>query len=223
MTLNRDEVGKGLVSELEAFGRLVRSLSDEDAQATSRCAGWTVSDVAAHVIGTMADITQGRIEGQGTPEVTERQVVERRGHAPADLAAELDAALAIVPSLLAAFDDEAWASPSPGGYDFTLGHAVEALWYDAYVHAEDIRTALGRPSERGDGLRASAFHLADLLEARGWGPARLVLDGVGQIDVGQPTDDAPSHAADALAFVLAATGRVDPEPLGLDPGVNVYA
>lgn len=223
MTLHRDEVGKGLVSELEAFGRLVRTLSEEEAQTASRCEGWTVADVAAHVIGTMADITQGRIEGQGTPEVTERQVVERRGHAPADLAAELDTALEVVPSLLAAFDDDAWASPSPGGYDFTLGHAVEALWYDAYVHAEDIRAALGRPSERGDGLRASAFHVADLLDARGWGPARLVLDGVGEVAVGEPGGGAPTYTADALAFVLAATGRADPAATGLPRDVNVYA
>ena len=33
-----------------------------------------------------------------------------------------------------------------------LGEGIEALWYDAFVHADDIRSATGRPSERGDGL-----------------------------------------------------------------------
>lgn len=224
MTLPREEVTKGLVAELEGFERLVRSLTDAEAAAPSRCAGWTAGDIAAHVIGTMADITQGRMEGQGTPEVTERQVLERRGRAPEALADELRQALDVVPGLLAVFDDEAWAAPAPGGYDFPLGEGIEALWYDAYVHADDIRAAAGRRSEIGDGLRASAFHVADLLDRRGWGPATLVLDGVGEVRVG---DGAPGSVQrielDALAFVLAATGRIDPAPLGLDTTVNVYA
>jgi hypothetical protein len=33
----------------------------------------------------------------------------------------------------------------------------------------------------------------------------------------------PAVTGDPLAFVLAATGRLDPEPLGLTPDVNIYA
>lgn len=220
MTLPREEVLKGLVAELEAFERLVRSLSAEDAGRPSRCEGWTAGDVAAHLVGTMADVTQGRIEGQGTPEVTERQVVERRGMAPGALADELHQAIAVAPGLLTAFDDTAWTMPAPGGYDFTLGEAVEALWYDAYVHADDIRAAVGQPSEEGDGLRASVSHVADLLARKGWGPATLALDGVPEFRVGN--GDGRRVEGDPLTFVLAATGRTDPAAIGLDRGVNVY-
>lgn len=220
MTLPREDVSKGLVAELEAFERLVRSLTDEDLARPSRCAGWTAGDVAAHVTGTMADVTQGRLEGLGTPEVTERQVVERRGRDAAWLADELRQAIEVAPALLASFDGEAWTSPSPGGFEFTLGEGVEALWYDACVHADDIRAATGRPSEPGDGLRAAVSHVRDLLDRRGWGPATLALDGVPELEIG---GGGQRIEGDALRFVLAATGRIDAGELGLDPGVNIYA
>ena len=220
MTLPRDEVSKGLVAELEAFERLVRSLSPDELQAPSRCEGWTAADVAAHVIGAMADITQGRFDGQGTPEVTERQVIERRGRSADELADELRAASEVAPTLLGAFDDDAWDAPAPGGFEFSLGEGVEALWYDAYLHADDIRAATGRPSERGDGLRASIEHVATILERQGWGPATIALDGSGERAVGGR--GGRRVVADPLEFVLVATGRSDPSALDLDPTVNIY-
>lgn len=223
MALSRDEVGKGLVVELEGFERLVRSLSPTEMTRTTRCEGWTVADVAAHLIGTMADITQGRIEGQGTPEATEGQVVERRGRPAAELADELRQAADVTPGLLAAFDDDAWGRPAPGGYDMTLGEAVEALWYDAYVHADDIRAAAGRPTERTDGLKASVSHVADLLTRKGWGPATLALDGLPEFTVGVGDGRGHRIEGDPFEFLLAATGRAEPAVLGLDATVNVYA
>ena len=56
MTLPREEVCKGLVSELEDFERLVRTLSPAELSMASRCEGWTVADVIGHVAGTMTDI-----------------------------------------------------------------------------------------------------------------------------------------------------------------------
>lgn len=219
MTLSRGEVSKGLPAELEAFERLVRSLSPSEIATPSRCAGWTVGDVAAHVVGTMSDIVAGRIEGQGTPEVTERQVLERRGRTAAELADELVGTVPAATALLGAFDDAAWDAPSPGGYDFTLGAGVEALWYDTYVHGDDIRACLGLPSERGDGLRASVCHVADLLTGRGWGPVTLALTGMPEIPV---SGGGRQLTGDPLDFVLVATGRADPATMGLAPDINVY-
>lgn len=72
----------------------------------------------------------------------------RRGSSSAALADELAIALKVAPNFLGAFDDTTRAGPSPGGFDFTLGDGVEALWYDAHLHGDDIRPALraGRPS-----------------------------------------------------------------------------
>ena len=91
-------------------------------------------------------------------------------------------------ALLGALDDEAWAGPS-GLPDLTLGRGVLTLWYDTYVHADDIRAALGRPSERGPGLDASVAYLAEELERRGLGPATIALDGLPAhtIGTGGPT------------------------------------
>ena len=89
MTLPRDEVVPGLVAELGEFEALVRSLDEIEWKAPSRCDDWTAGDVAGHVIGQLADITAGRFDGLGTPEVTARQVEERRGRTPAELADEL--------------------------------------------------------------------------------------------------------------------------------------
>jgi len=104
--------------------------------------------------------------------------------------------------------------------DLTLGEGVLTLWYDAYVHADDIRAAVGRPSERGEGLHASVAYLAAELTRRGWGPATLALDSLPRYDVGA---GGRAVTGDPLQFVLAATGRADASTIGLDPTVNIYA
>jgi len=220
VTLPRDEVVAGFSDELQRFEALVRSLDDEAWARPSRCQGWRVADVAAHVTGQLADINAGRFEGLGTPEVTQRQVDERRGRSPAALADELHGAVAAGAPTLAGLDDEAWKSPAPAGILPTLGDGVEALWYDAWLHADDIRAAAGLPTERSAGLRASVVHVASLLEAGGWGPATLALDGVEAVPVGDGSG--LRVTGDPHQFVLVATGRADPATLGLDETVNVY-
>ena len=89
MTLRREVVVPGLINELGQFEVLVRSLDETEWKAPSRCGDWSAGDVAGHVIGQLADVAAGRFEGLGTPEVTARQVEERRGRTPAELADEL--------------------------------------------------------------------------------------------------------------------------------------
>ena len=59
MALARTVVSEGLLDELTRFEELVRPLSQEQWETTSRCEGWTVGDVARHVIGSMADVGIG--------------------------------------------------------------------------------------------------------------------------------------------------------------------
>ena len=115
-------------------------------------------------------------------------------------------------------DDDAWNGPS-GVPDLTLGDGVLTLWYDTFVHADDIRAAIGRPSVRGDGLDAAIAYLAKQLTAKGWGPATLALDGVGRHDVG---GGGREITGDAMQFALVATGRADAATMGLDPDVSIY-
>jgi uncharacterized protein (TIGR03083 family) len=220
VTLPRDEVVKGFNDEMAAFAALARSLDEGEWRAPSRCEGWSAGDLVAHVTGGLTAVTSGDFDGLGTPEVTERHVAERRVRAPGDVVAELTEASAAAASLLDAFDQDAWESPAPGGLASSVGSGVEALWYDAYLHGDDIRTATGRPSVAGDGLRASISHIAEILTDQDWGPAVLDLDGQERFPVG--SGGGREVTGDPLAFVLVATGRADPAPLGLDETVNIY-
>ena len=222
MTLSANEVKAGVIESHEAFGKLVAGLTDEEWATPTRCEGWTVGDVAAHVIGTMSDIVNGNVDALGQPGVTQRQVDERKGRSPGELADELQTAQPVAQSLLDAFDDEAWQSPAPGGYEGNLVQGVEALWYDAIVHAEDIRAAIGRtPETELKDVRACVHHVAFELEKRGWGPATLDLTGIEKIEIGGGGGQVVT--GDPLTFVLVATGREDPSVIGLDASVDIYA
>lgn len=220
MTLSIAEVKEGFVREHEEFLDLISGLTDEEWATPTPCAGWSVGDVAAHVTGTLADILAGKLDGLGSEEVTAREVEERRGKSPGELADELREVLKGGQVMLGAFDEDAWNAPSPGSYEGTLLQAVEALYYDAYMHANDIRMALGRPLSKGEGIRSAVHHIAFELEKRSYPPVTLALEGVEAVKVGAGGEQV---TGDPLEFALAATGRADPTEIGLDASVNIYA
>jgi len=221
VSLSRTEVVAGTADELAGFEALVRSIDDAGWGSPTRCQGWSVADVCAHVVGTIADIAAGRLQELVSPDSPARQVAERAGHTQHQMADELQAAAKVTADMAASFDDAMWAGPAPVELPETLGTAVEGIWYDAFVHSDDIRAALGRPSASGPGLRAAVSHLSDLLTQRGWGPATLTLDGLEPFAVSG--GGGRRVTGDPLSFVLAATGRAEAAGLGLDPTVNVYA
>lgn len=214
-TLARPEIIGGALAEYESFATLLESLAPEEFDAPSRCEGFAVRDVAGHVVGLAIDVARG-VPGSRT---AEQEAESLRGYDATEVAKLLREALLPIRSLLEALDDDAWEAPSPVA-GLTMGRGVLTLWYDTYVHADDVRAAVGRPAERGDGLRASVEYLAGELASRGWGPAQLALDGLPEHAIGS---SGPTVTGDPLQFVLAATGRTDPAPLGLDRSVNIYA
>jgi uncharacterized protein (TIGR03083 family) len=213
-SLDRTTVAAGVIAEYEAFANLLDRCTDHDWHTPSRCEGFAVRDVAGHVVGLAEDTAAG-VPGSRT---AEEEAASVRDSGPHGAAARLRTALETLRPLVAALDEAAWNGPSPLP-DLTLGHGVLTLWYDTYVHADDIRAALGRPSERGNGLHASVAYLAHELTARGWGPATLALDDVPEHVIGSGGSQV---SGDPLQFVLVATGRADPAPLGLDASVNIY-
>src|SRR6266508_1310881 len=61
------------------------------------------------------------------------------------------------------------------------------------------------------------------LTREGWGPTVLALNGIPEFPVNANGGAVGSRfTGDPLAFVLAATGRSDPAPLGLDESANIY-
>ena len=223
MTLTRVVTLAGMEREYSAFAELIGGLSSAEWEQPTRCGDWRVADVAAHVTGQLADVVNFRLEGLGSPEVTQREVDERRGRTPAQLTEELLASIKLAVDLGASFDDAAWDGPLPGGAGGgnTLGAGVEALWFDTYVHADDVRAALGHASVWGEGIRASLSHIADNLTDRSWGPAELRFDGYETFPVSGGSGRTVS--GDPHLFILVATGRADPAAAGLDPSVNIYA
>jgi uncharacterized protein (TIGR03083 family) len=218
-SLDRAQITAGILAELDTFGELIRPLDATALDTPTRCAGWTVRDVAGHMVGQMTDVVEGRLDGLGGPEATARQARERAGRSGPELADELAAARARSAEMLGLFDDAAWNGPVSSDFDGTIGEGVHALWFDGYVHADDIRAALGMPPVRTPGLNASIHYAARDLTQRGWGPATLALDGVDVVDVGGGGEKV---SGDPYAFLLAATGRADPSPLGLDERVNIF-
>jgi uncharacterized protein (TIGR03083 family) len=220
MMLTKDQVTQGALREWELFAQLVEGLDAEQWAAPSRCAGWEVRDVSGHVLGTAVDVQKGTF-GQRSPE---DQAEAGHDLSPAAHAAELRATAVQLAEFISVLNDDAWNGPS-GVNDLTIAEGVLALWYDTWIHADDIRAAVGLPSERGEGLTAAVEHVAEVLAKRQWGPARLALRGVPETvavgAVGVPNERVVQ--GDALDFVLVATGRGDPSLLGLDASVNIYA
>jgi uncharacterized protein (TIGR03083 family) len=213
-THSRTHIANGSLAEYDAFADLVEALTEDQWNAAARCDGWQVRDVAGHVVGLAEDTAAG-VPGSRT---ADEEAASVRHETPAGAAARLRAAVASFRALLDVIDDDAWAGPS-GVPDLTLGDGVLTLWYDTYVHADDIRDAIGVTSERGAGLDATVCYVAKELSTRGWGPATLALDGTGRYDVGA---GGPEITGDALQFVLVATGRADASTMGLDAGVSIY-
>ena len=148
-----------------------------------------------------------------------------RDDGPADAVARLEAALDGLRALAAVLDDDdVWNGPS-GAPDLTMADGVLTLWYDTYVHVDDVRVALGRPSEPGPGEQAALAYVVGQLEAQGFGPVRIELTRGGHpiVELGAVDDATATVAVDPHDFLLAATGRLDAGSLGLDPTVNLYA
>jgi uncharacterized protein (TIGR03083 family) len=201
MALSRTTVMDGLASSMADFETLLRSLDQGAWEKSSRCAGWTVGDVARHAIGSLADAVGGRTEGLGSEEVTQREVDERAGRTPVELADECAEVAQAAAALFPLFDDEAWAAPAPGGYAGTLGDGIEALWSDFWIHADDIRHAVGLESVADAGLPGAVSHVCFELQKRGW------------------QGEAPATPDEQIQWLLSATGRA---PLR-DGLPNIYA
>jgi uncharacterized protein (TIGR03083 family) len=212
--LERTDVARGAIDEYASFAALIESLDAAAWDAPTRCTGFRVRDVAGHVVGLAEDVANG-VPGSRN---AEQEAASVRGDSPSQAAARLRAAVASIQPLLDVLDDEMWNGPS-GVPDLTFGRGVLTLWFDAFVHADDIRAALGRPTDCGNGLAASVEYLAGELTTRGWGPATLALDGMPRYDVG---DGGREITGDPMEFVLVATGRAEPSTMGLAPGGSIY-
>jgi uncharacterized protein (TIGR03083 family) len=217
MSLSRTSVIDGFLDSAEVFAELVAGLRPDQWTAPTRCEGWRVCDVAAHVVGIAEDVAKGTT-GQRTPE---DQVAALSAESPERLATELRGYVDGMRPVVQALDEAAWEGPSPVP-EMSMRVGVLTLWHELYLHADDIRAAIGYPSLRGEGLQACVERVVHELEKQGWGPARLELDGVPAIAIGGGDGGGRVVSGDALQFALIATGREQPAAMGLPAEVNIY-
>jgi uncharacterized protein (TIGR03083 family) len=201
MALPRTVVMDGLVVSMASLEDLIRTLDDAEWDKESRCDGWSVGDVARHCVGSMSSALAGNTDGLGSPEVTQREVDDRAGRSPADLADECAEVARTAAAMIPLFDDDAWAAPAPGDYEGTLGDGVEALWADFWFHTDDIRAAVGREPVADAGLTGAMSHVRFELGKRGW------------------TGTPPTSTDEQIPWLLSATGR---RPL-VEGLINIYA
>ncbi|MCV7258495.1 maleylpyruvate isomerase family mycothiol-dependent enzyme [Mycobacterium shimoidei] len=211
---DRESTFTALLEEYRLFANLVASLDDSALHQPTRCVGWQVCDVAAHVVGQASDV----ISGTAGTRTADEQAAALRDEQPSALAEQLLAARDSVGQLAAVLDDTSWAGPSPIP-DFTVGQGVHALVNDAYVHADDIRAALGQAFDPGPGLDASLDFVLGALSRDDQSATDPRIARV----IGIPaTDFADVTGIAAHDFLLVGTGRLDPNGFGLPETVNIF-
>ena len=155
--LDRDAVVSALDDAFDGFVDVVDGLDPDEWALPTDCPGWTVQDVVSHIAGTEAMLL-----GRPTPEVAlsdelphvrndmgrfnEQWAEHSRGGPPAEVAADLKAAVAERRSVLAGMDQATFDEESftPAGPD-TYGRFMRIRVMDIWFHEQDIRLAVGRP------------------------------------------------------------------------------
>ena len=150
------------------FAATLSTLTDDEWAAPSRCEGWTVQDVVAHLIGTdqfwNLSVTSG-LAGEPTrylaafdPKATPAAMVDAvRGTPPADTLAAFEASSSAFCATVEALDGDGWrtVAEAPAGHIAISALTHHALW-DSWVHERDVCLPLGRtPAEEHDEIVAS--------------------------------------------------------------------
>lgn len=162
--VDRATVVAALEAEWSAFGDLLDSLDEADWTRDTPCPGWRVHDVVAHVVGTERMLL-GEAPSATNEDVGERPHlrndigrfnelwVQTLADLPSDdLLAMFRDVTARRREVLADMPDSAWDEVgfTPAGPD-THGRFMRIRVFDTWLHEQDVRDAVGRPSrEDGD-------------------------------------------------------------------------
>jgi uncharacterized protein (TIGR03083 family) len=132
---------------LDACVALGESLSGDDWARPTECPEWTVKDVYSHLVGGEVWMSEGHPPpAEGLARIADLPVLERRDHPGSRVLAELKAVLALRRRQLAGTPPDPDA-PAVTAYlqPVTVGVLYRMRAFDAWVHEQDIRRALGRP------------------------------------------------------------------------------
>jgi uncharacterized protein (TIGR03083 family) len=236
--LTPDRVAQAATAELAASIALLEHLDEGDWARPTDCAGWTVHDLTAHLVGqyqaaasTRVFLRRHRRAHRRYPALSRldahnrQQLDDLGGYSGPELVAMLAAigpkairARRRVPGLLRRLH-VGWMYPEEPLPDDRLGYMLDVLGpRDLWMHRVDLARATGRPLALGGHDReVVAQVVADL--GRAWeGPAVLLeLTGPagGRWALGQGSPVATVRA-DAVHYLRALSGRNDHPALEVD-------
>lgn len=179
-----DDQGVPLVRQRRRLATILSNLTEDEWASLSRCLGWTVKDVAAHIVGVnafwQASVSAG-LGGRPTrllegfdPAATPPLMVDgMRSLAPADVLEMLIQTNDGLFDAIADLDEQGWMTiaESPAGHVPIRIVVQHALW-DCWVHERDILLPLGlTPSVEPDEVISCLRYAAAL------SPAFLVSSG----------------------------------------------
>lgn len=185
--LEKSDVLDGLFAVWADIDALAGGFGDEQWQARTALPGWNVHDVVAHIVGV-----ESMLRGVATPEaemdvstlehvrndigaLNERWVRQLRTVSPDQLLELLRDVISNRRDVLTDIDDVAWneITVTPAGPD-TYGRFMRVRLFDCWMHAQDIRDAVGVPAS-GQFLAgpASTLTLDEITAAMGWVVGKL--------------------------------------------------
>ena len=213
-------LGDPAVPAVRQRRRLARTLAglDEEAWLTpSRCEGWAVRDVVAHLVGTNAfwahSVAAG-LAGEPTrlltgfdPVATPAAMVGALAdRSPAELLAQFDESNEALARVVGGLDAASWSAPAeaPPGHLSVAAVVLHALW-DGWVHERDIVLPLDLPPVLEDAEVTGCLRYAAAL-----GPAYAAVSGstrTGTLGV-EATDIVPPFVVDLGPEVVVRPGPV---------------
>ncbi|MFB8245533.1 maleylpyruvate isomerase family mycothiol-dependent enzyme [Streptomyces sp. NPDC055952] len=191
-----EQPGRLLATERDALIPLLRGRAAEDfARPVAACPGWSVRDVLAHCSAALTRAAEGRLEtGVFSPESNDRDIAARSGWSDAEVVDELERGMTAAGPVIA-----------------RAGGTLDGLALGEWVHAGDVREALGEPGAYGGaGLTDALELLARLTRERGHVPLHADLDDLDEpLRLGGSGGERPPgrFIGDGPALVRLYTGR----------------
>lgn len=165
-----------LLRQRRRLGSILASLDEAQWAAPSRCAGWSVRDVTAHLVSTNQFWTfsiGAALAGEPTrflatfdPVASPAELVDAtRAQLPAEALDQLTSTTAELAAVVERVEDWSVLGEAPPGHVPLRAVALHALW-DGWIHERDIVEPLGlEPVEEPDEVIASLAYCAALSPA----------------------------------------------------------
>lgn len=190
-----DLPGRLLLTERDALIPLLRARAEDDFALRTACPGWTVRHVVAHCASALMRVVEGRFEeGVFSPESNDRDIAERADWPVSRVIDELERGMTEAGQAIA-----------------KAGGALDAVALGEWIHAGDVRDALGVPGAyAGDGLPYALTLLVHRTREKSTVPLHADLDDTDEpLLLGPPATDAPParYLGDAPTLIRLYAGR----------------